>query len=112
MVDALIGDVEKPEDVGIHYFLLDACVTFLGWPALFPVPPRGGAAPALMNYLVSNISKFLPCSYEKWMPAPVSVAQLHGTTYGFSRRYGCTIARQESDAKQLNSRAESNAAQT
>ena len=53
MVDALIGDVEKPEEVGIHYFLLDACVTFLGWPALFPVPPRGGAAPALMNYLVS-----------------------------------------------------------
>ncbi len=52
MVDALIGDVEKPEEVGIHYFLLDACVTFLGWPALFPVPPRGGAAPTLMNYLV------------------------------------------------------------
>lgn len=58
MVDALIGDVEKPDDVGIHYFLLDACVTFLGWPALFPLPPRGGAAPALMNYLVSNVPNF------------------------------------------------------
>ncbi len=59
MVDALIGGVEKPEDVGIHYFLLDACVTFLGWPALFPVPPRGGAAPTLMSYLVSPHSSLI-----------------------------------------------------
>ena len=55
MVDALIGGVEKPESVGLHYFLLDACVTFLGWPALFPVPPRGGAAPTLMSYLASPL---------------------------------------------------------
>ena len=39
---------------GIHYLLLDACVTFLGWPALFPSPPGGpqGPAPQLLRYLV------------------------------------------------------------
>lgn len=63
MVDALIGGVECPEHVGVHYFLLDACVTFLGWPALFPVPPRGGAAPTLMNYLVgASATRFQCCN--------------------------------------------------
>lgn len=52
MVDALIGGETDPRRDGIHYLLLDSCVMFLGWPSLFPVPPRGGAAASLMNYLV------------------------------------------------------------
>ena len=54
MVDVLIGSVQAPEQAGVHYLLLDACVTFLGWDALFPVPPREGAASQLMSYLVSE----------------------------------------------------------
>ncbi len=52
MVDVLVGTEADPRKDGIHYLLLDACVTFLGWPALFPVPPGGDAPANLMNYLV------------------------------------------------------------
>ncbi len=53
IVDVLIGSIQAPEQAGVHYLLLDACVTFLGWDALFPMPPRGEAASQLMSYLVS-----------------------------------------------------------
>lgn len=59
MVDVLIGGIQAPEQAGVHYLLLDACVTFLGWDALFPVPPMGGAASQLMSYLVSEEHIFL-----------------------------------------------------
>ena len=52
MVDALIGHIKAPEETGVHYLLLEACVTFLSWDSLFPVPPRGDEASQLMNYLV------------------------------------------------------------
>lgn len=59
MVDVLTGSIQAPEQAGVHYLLLDACVTFLGWDALFPVPPRGEAASQLMSYLVSKEQNFL-----------------------------------------------------
>ena len=52
MVDVLIGNAQTPQDTGVHYMLLDACVTFLGWDSLFPVPPRQEVATRLMDYLV------------------------------------------------------------
>lgn len=52
MVDALIGKIQDPPEAGVHYLLLEACVTFLSWDSLFPVPPRGVEASQLMSYLV------------------------------------------------------------
>jgi hypothetical protein len=55
MVAVLVGGLNRqPAEQGIHYFLLDACFTFLGWPALFPTPPGGPQGPAgqLLRYLV------------------------------------------------------------
>ena len=52
MVSALIGHIQAPSEAGVHYLLLEACVTFLSWDSLFPVPPRGDEASQLMNYLV------------------------------------------------------------
>ena len=54
MVNALIGNIQAPEEAGVHYLLLDACVTFLSWDSLFPVPPRGEEASQLIEYLVHN----------------------------------------------------------
>ena len=57
MVDALVGHLyRQPEEAGIHYLLLDACVTFLTWPALFATPPGGanGSAAQLLRYLVGT----------------------------------------------------------
>ena len=59
MVDVLTGSIQAPEQAGVHYLLLDACVTFLGWNVLFPVPPTGEAASQLMSYLVSEQQDFL-----------------------------------------------------
>ena len=52
MVDVLIGNTQAPQEAGVHYMLLDACVTFLGWDSLFPVPPQQEVANRLMDYLV------------------------------------------------------------
>ena len=52
MVGALIGGMQEPSETGVHYLLLEACVTFLSWDSLFPVPPRGEHAAQLMSYLV------------------------------------------------------------
>jgi hypothetical protein len=52
MVEVLVRNVSSPEKIGIHLVMLDTCVSFLSWPLLFPVPPRGGAAARLMDYLV------------------------------------------------------------
>ena len=54
MVKALIGNIQAPEEAGVHYLLLDACVTFLSWDSLFPVAPRGEEASQLIEYLVHN----------------------------------------------------------
>ena len=56
MVNVLIGNIQAPEEAGVHYLLLAACVTFLSWDSLFPVHPRGEEATQLMNYLVHNIT--------------------------------------------------------
>ncbi len=84
MVDALVGRLDRqPEQAGIHYLLLDACVTFLNWPALFPSPPggAGGGAAQLLRYLVG-----LPALSPTW-------ARVHA---GFGRLLsvseGCTVA--------------------
>ncbi|KAK9826371.1 hypothetical protein WJX81_003941, partial [Elliptochloris bilobata] len=52
MVDAVLGREDFKEGEHIHYLLLDCCVTWMAWPALFPRPPEGDAAPRLMEYLV------------------------------------------------------------
>ena len=56
MTDALIGNTRAPQEAGVHYMLLDACVTFLGWEPLFPVPPRQEVATQLMDYLVWTLA--------------------------------------------------------
>ena len=62
MVSAVLGSAEEAEEQGIHYMLLDVCLTCLTWPTLFPALHKGGApslpegvklaADALMDYLV------------------------------------------------------------
>ena len=52
MIGVLISNTQTPQEAGVHYMLLDACVTFLGWDSLFPVPPRQEVAIQLMDYLV------------------------------------------------------------
>lgn len=52
MVDPLIGGIQDPSEAGVHYLLLEACVAFLSWDSLFPVPPRGEHALQLISYLV------------------------------------------------------------
>lgn len=59
---AVLGSAEEAAEQGIHYLLLDACLTCLGWQALFPAAHRGAgpglepqiklAADSLMDYLV------------------------------------------------------------
>ena len=68
MVSAVIGSAEEAAQQGIHYLLLDVCLTCLTWPSLFPTLHKGGApglpagvqlaAEALMDYLVSLLT---PC---------------------------------------------------
>ena len=52
MTNVLISNTQAPQEAGVHYMLLDACVTFLGWDSLFPVPPKQEVAVQLMDYLV------------------------------------------------------------
>ncbi|KAL3135934.1 hypothetical protein ABBQ32_006979 [Trebouxia sp. C0010 RCD-2024] len=62
MVSAVLGSPEEAAEQGIHYLLLDVCLTCLSWPTLFPALHRGAApglpagvqlaADALMDYLV------------------------------------------------------------
>lgn len=52
MVDAVLHAAGPPEKGGVHYLLLDCCVTWMQWPALFPRPPEGDAAHKLLQYLV------------------------------------------------------------
>lgn len=64
MISAVIGSAEEAAQQGVHYLLLDVCLTCLKWPSIFPAQHRGGtpdlpagvqlAADALMDYLVSN----------------------------------------------------------
>ena len=56
MVDVLISNTQAPQEAGVHYMLLDACVTFLSWDSLFPVPPQQELATQLMDYLVRVMS--------------------------------------------------------
>jgi hypothetical protein len=49
MLDAVLG--AAPPDKGVHYLLLDCCVTWLEWPALFPRPPEESAR-RLVDHLV------------------------------------------------------------
>ena len=52
MVDAVLDAAGPPEKGGVHYLLLDCCVTWMQWPLLFPRPPEGDAAHKLLHYLV------------------------------------------------------------
>ena len=52
MVDAVLDAAGPPEKGGVHYLLLDCCVTWMQWPLLFPRPPEGDAAHKLLQYLV------------------------------------------------------------
>lgn len=63
MVDALLGDAAAAERDGVHYMLLDLCVTLLRWSPLFPplrsdtpdrrLPPQWSSeAQLLINFLV------------------------------------------------------------
>lgn len=62
MVSAVLGSPEEGGEQGIHYLLLDVCLTCLTWPTLFPALHRGAApglpagvqlaADALMDHLV------------------------------------------------------------
>ena len=64
MVSAVLGSAEEAAQQGVHYLLLDVCLTCLNWPSIFPALHQGGApglpagvqlaADALMDYLVSN----------------------------------------------------------
>ena len=53
LIDAVCGGAGDPAAAGIHYFLVDLCITFLGWSGLFPQPPDNAAAKALLDVLVS-----------------------------------------------------------
>lgn len=64
MVDALIGGAQSPQERGVHYLLLEACVTFLGWESLFPVPPGRGAAPQLIDYLVQSLRHMIIFGFD------------------------------------------------
>lgn len=71
MVSAVLGSAEEAEEQGIHYMLLDVCLTCLTWPALFPGLHKRGApslaegvklaADALMDYLVGALRLQLTC---------------------------------------------------
>lgn len=67
LVDAVLGDEVMAEQGGVHYLLLDMCVTLLRWSPLFPplrsdtpnkrLPPEwSSAAQLLVNFLVRPIS--------------------------------------------------------
>jgi len=67
LVDAVLGDEEVADQGGVHYLLLDMCVTLLRWSPLFPpfrsdtpnkrLPPEwSSAAQLLVNFLVRPIS--------------------------------------------------------
>ena len=53
LVDAVCSGAEDPASAGVHYFLVDLCIMFLGWPGLFPQPPDTAAARDLLDVLVS-----------------------------------------------------------
>ena len=62
MMSAVLGNAEEAAEEGIHYLLLDVCLTCLNWHTLFPAvhkatpslsPQVKVAADALMDYLVS-----------------------------------------------------------
>ena len=61
IMSAVLGSAEQAPEQGIHYLLLDACLTCLNWQDLFPGAGKGGpaldpqvklAADSLMDYLV------------------------------------------------------------
>ena len=68
MVSAVLGSAEEAEEQGIHYMLLDVCLTCLTWPTLFPAMHKRAspglsagvkvAADALMDYLVWPIISY------------------------------------------------------
>ena len=64
MVDVLIGNTQAPQEAGVHYMLLDACVTFLGWDSLFPVPPQQEVANRPDGLPGMNPAKRLPSCAE------------------------------------------------
>ena len=82
MVSAVLGTAEEAEEQGIHYMLLDVCLTCLTWPTLFPAMAKAStarlpdevklAADALMDYLVRLVG-FLVL----WLPIlPAALYQL------------------------------------
>ena len=48
----VVGVHGKEARPSLHYFLMDACLAFLNWPALFPRPPARPAA-QLLDFVVS-----------------------------------------------------------
>ena len=65
LVDAVLGDEAAAERDGVHYLLLDMCVTLLRWSPLFPplqsdtpdkiLPPEwSSAAQLLIKFLVCH----------------------------------------------------------
>lgn len=63
LMSAVLGNAEAAAEEGIHYLLLDVCLTCLTWHSLFPALHKGSpplspqvklAADALMDYLVSH----------------------------------------------------------
>lgn len=75
MVSAVIGSAEEAAQQGVHYLLLDVCLTCLKWPSIFPALHRGAspglpaevqlAADALMDYLVSNATVVMMPMYAR-----------------------------------------------
>ena len=61
MINVLISNTQAPQEAGVHYILLDACVTFLSWDSLFPVPPQQEVTTQLMDYLVRVMSSSSLC---------------------------------------------------
>ena len=63
IMSAVLGSAEQAAEQGIHYLLLDACLTCLNWRDLFPGLSKGSAAmdpqvklaaDLLMEYLVRH----------------------------------------------------------
>ncbi len=89
MMSAVLGNAEEAAEEGIHYLLLDVCLTCLSWHTLFPAlhkatpslsPQVKVAADALMDYLVSwhlhgslpvaPLSQMIGCCYTQAMFRP------------------------------------------